>query len=63
LKWLRNGAKPSETVEKLLKIAGTWDIFEGRAPEPGSAQEPADAPDPEPESEPEPAADVAEVSP
>lgn len=27
LKWLRNGAKPTEAVEKLLKINGTWDTF------------------------------------
>ena len=29
LGWLRKGAKPTETVEKLLKIAGTWEQFEG----------------------------------
>jgi small subunit ribosomal protein S16 len=27
LKWLRNGAQPTETVEKILKIAGTWEQF------------------------------------
>ena len=33
LAWLRNGAQPTETVEKLLKITGTWDAFKaGRAP-------------------------------
>ena len=32
LKWLRNGAKPSETVERLLKISGAWDEFKGTAP-------------------------------
>ena len=73
LKWLRNGAKPSETVEKLLKISGTWDIFEGRAPEPVAQPEPEPEPvsatEPQPatetqsESEPEAAADVAEASP
>ena len=26
--WLRNGAKPSERVEKLLKISGAWDEFQ-----------------------------------
>lgn len=31
LKWLRNGAKPSERVEKLLKISGAWDEFTGSA--------------------------------
>jgi len=71
LKWLRNGAKPSETVEKLLKISGTWDIFEGNAPEPvaepesKSEPEPASATDsenePQAEAAPEPVADVAEA--
>ena len=31
LKWLRNGAKPSERVEKLLKISGAWTEFTGGA--------------------------------
>ncbi len=33
LAWLRKGAKPTETVEKLLKITGTWDQFQDRAPQ------------------------------
>ncbi len=42
LKWLRQGAQPSETVEKLLKINGTWDMFTGDAPDPvPAAEEPA----------------------
>ena len=32
MKWLRNGAKPTETVEKLLRISGAWDEFTGTAP-------------------------------
>lgn len=36
LKWLRNGAQPTETVEKLLKISGTWEQFKG-----GSAATPS----------------------
>jgi small subunit ribosomal protein S16 len=28
LAWLQKGALPSERVEKLLKIAGTWDQFQ-----------------------------------
>lgn len=28
VKWLRNGAQPSERVEKLLKISGAWDEFQ-----------------------------------
>ena len=31
VKWLRNGAKPTETVEKLLRISGAWDEFTGTA--------------------------------
>jgi small subunit ribosomal protein S16 len=29
--WLRKGAQPTETVEKLLKISGAWDEFKGGA--------------------------------
>lgn len=32
LRWLRSGAQPTETVEKLLKITGTWDEFKGATP-------------------------------
>ena len=28
--WLRNGAQPTERVEKLLKITGAWDAFKGQ---------------------------------
>ena len=27
--WLQNGAQPSDTVEKLLKISGAWADFKG----------------------------------
>ena len=27
LKWLSQGAQPTETVAKLLRISGTWDRF------------------------------------
>ena len=27
VKWLRNGAQPTETVQKLLKTSGAWDWF------------------------------------
>lgn len=27
LKWLAQGAQPTETVEKLLKISGVWEQF------------------------------------
>lgn len=45
LKWLRNGAKPSERVEKLLRISGTWELFESgaEAPAPEADTEPAAA--------------------
>jgi small subunit ribosomal protein S16 len=29
LHWLRNGAQPTEPVQKLLKISGVWDQFKG----------------------------------
>ena len=29
--WLRKGAQPSEAVQKLLKISGAWDQFQGSA--------------------------------
>ena len=38
LKWLRNGAQPTEAVEKLLKINGTWAAFKG---EPAPAGDPS----------------------
>lgn len=30
LAWLQKGARPTERVEKLLRIAGTWDTFAER---------------------------------
>jgi len=32
LKWLRNGAQPSDRVKKLLIISGAWSEFTGEAP-------------------------------
>ena len=44
LKWLRVGAQPTDTVERLLKISGAWDEFKGNAPAPAAAEpEPAAA--------------------
>jgi hypothetical protein len=37
VRWLRNGARPSEAVEKLLKISGAWGEFTGEAPPPDAA--------------------------
>jgi len=28
IKWLQNGALPTERVEKLLKVCGAWDEFQ-----------------------------------
>jgi small subunit ribosomal protein S16 len=30
--WLRKGAKPTESVRKLLEISGAWEAFSGQAP-------------------------------
>jgi small subunit ribosomal protein S16 len=37
VEWLRKGAKPTETVEKILKISGAWDEFKGTAAPASSA--------------------------
>ena len=29
VRWLAQGAQPTETVQKLLKISGAWDEFKG----------------------------------
>ena len=29
LRWLKDGAQPTETVQKLLKISGAWEEFKG----------------------------------
>ena len=31
LRWLKDGAQPTERVEKLLKISGAWEEFKGTA--------------------------------
>lgn len=42
--WLREGAQPTERVEKLLKISGAWNHFEqGTTPEPPAEPVAADA--------------------
>jgi small subunit ribosomal protein S16 len=44
LHWLREGAKPTDRVEKLLKISGAWEHFEkGTTPEPPAKAEPVAA--------------------
>jgi len=37
--WLRNGAQPTERVEKLLKISGAWDVFKGRPAEAAAVED------------------------
>jgi small subunit ribosomal protein S16 len=32
LKWLRQGAQPTERVQKLLEISGAWTEFKGPKP-------------------------------
>lgn len=32
LKWLRQGARPTERVEKLLRTSGAWDDFQPSQP-------------------------------
>ena len=32
LKWLKQGAQPTDRVERLLKTSGAWDTFHGVAP-------------------------------
>lgn len=44
LRWLRDGAKPTETVEKLLKASGTWALFESGAEAPAPTEAAADEP-------------------
>lgn len=40
--WLRNGARPTERVQKLLTISGAWSEFTGEtAPAPYVASSPA----------------------
>ena len=42
LGWLRNGAQPTERVEKLLKISGAWDEFKGQPATPKAEEAPAE---------------------
>ena len=55
--WLRHGAQPTETVEKILRISGAWEEFTGKPLEPVVYPEKKVA---EEEAEPEAAEEVAE---
>ena len=57
VRWLKDGAQPTERVAKLLKVSGAWDVFKG-LPEGTSVGE---APAPKPE--PEPVAEAADEAP
>ena len=63
--WLKQGAQPTERVEKLLKISGAWEQFTGTAPSVPPTPEPTPAkgvtpPKPaKPKPEPDPVAEEA----
>lgn len=70
--WLKQGAQPTERVEKLLKISGAWETFTGVAPEvppipdptPNKGYTPPSPAKPKPapvEAKVEPAEEVAEA--
>ena len=59
--WLRNGAKPTERVEKLLRISGAWEEFTGKPLEPIKYKTKDEASVEEPEAEEAPAGDEASV--
>ena len=65
--WLRNGAKPTERVEKLLRISGAWEEFTGKPLEPIEYKTKAEASVEEPVAEEDPAEEdeepVAEEAP
>jgi small subunit ribosomal protein S16 len=45
VKWLRNGAQPTERAQKLLEISGAWKHFkDGTEPEPLEPAGPDDRP-------------------
>ena len=58
--WLRNGAKPTERVEKLLRISGAWEEFTGKPLEPIEYKTKAEASVEEPVVEEAPAEEVEE---
>lgn len=66
--WLRQGAQPTERVEKLLKISGAWEEFTGAAPDIPPVPEPTPnkgytAPSPAKPKAEKPAEVVAEEAP
>ena len=59
--WLRNGAKPTERVEKLLRISGAWEKFTGKPLEPVEYSTKEEASVEEPVAEEVPVEDEASV--
>ena len=59
--WLRYGAKPTERVEKLLRISGAWEEFTGKPLEPIKYKTKDEASVEEPVAEEAPAEDEASV--
>ncbi|MEE2769021.1 MAG: 30S ribosomal protein S16 [Actinomycetota bacterium] len=51
VRWLSEGALPSDRVEKLLKISGAWDEFKGLPPGTSVTAPPAVKPKPPPTAE------------
>ncbi len=47
--WLKEGAQPTESVQKLLTSAGIWQKFTGKPVTYPAPKQPAAAPAPEPE--------------
>lgn len=45
VRWLRDGAQPTERVERLLRISGAWDQFTGTSEAPSAAPTPTPVPD------------------
>ncbi len=49
VRWLKDGAQPTERVEKLLKVSGAWDQFKGLVEGASAGAAPAARSEPEPE--------------
>ena len=48
--WLKEGAQPTESVQRLLTSAGIWQKFTGKQVTYPAPKQPAAAPTPEPET-------------